>query len=398
MTTEQYDQIERVPQWPARAEHDVFQSRGWTRSLEDSLGERRRYLLHRDGEGTPRGSATCYFVSPQINPFLNPSALIGHYLQDDRLSAFLTPEEEEEAARIAKQNAGLLDTSAVSTAPFGFTQSICHDDDVSTLDSLLQGVEDARDEWGAGAAAVLYVREQDTALRSALRSKGYAEALVGANCVLPVTWDSFEGYLDIYGPGRQRRVTRERNSFLESGISVSIEPVEPNLDEIARLQALLQQKYGAGYHPDHERRVFASVVEHLSPYANLLVARRDGRLVAFTMFFEKDGVMYSKMASRDSELTDPSEYVHYNMCYYELAAEAARRGAREIHYGHEAYAAKLHRGCELRPLFWYTKVSGPDHALLERASSLVSKATSSRLEDIRSVYQGRANFRRTPGS
>lgn len=380
MKVERYAEIEQVLEWPGSARHGVFQTRGWTRSVEGALGDLRSYLVCKEDDGSLRGSATCYFVSPEINPFLNPSALVNRFLDDGQPTGFLTPSEREEAALVGSRIAHLFDTSVVSTAPFGFTHSVSAADGSGALEALVAALGNTQHEWDARCSAVLYVEEHDRELRSVLRNEGYAQFLVGANCVLPIVWKSFEEYLGIFNRKRRLSIERERRQFTEGGISVSVEPVEPNLDEIAHLQALLQQKYGAGYHPENERRVFVSLMENIPEYAHLLVARRDGELVAFAMFLEKDGIMHSKMAARDSRRTPPEEFAYFNIVYYELIEEAIRRGVREIHYGPEAYAAKLRRGCEPRPLYWYVK--GPDSAYedLARLARLVSDATSRDLE------------------
>ncbi|MFE3167791.1 GNAT family N-acetyltransferase [Streptomyces sp. NPDC059224] len=367
---ERFARISAVPQWPAEERSNVFLTRGWTSSVEGALTDRQVYLLGRDTAGEVGATAAVYAIGPDTHSFFNPSGLATQHLRDESLLAHLTAEERAGAAKLAGRLETVLSTSAVNTAPFGFTHGVSGTGGESSLRPLVRELDVLRREWDTGCSAVLYVEEHDRDLRAVLTREGYTSFHVGANCVLPVAWDSFDGYLATLS--RRRGVLKERRHFQESGFTVAVEPVEDNLEEIAHLQALLQEKYGRPYDRDGERAVFVSVIENIGEYAHLLVARKDAELLAFAMFFEKDGIIHVKMAARDVERVDPESFAHFNVGYYEMVEEAVRRGAREINYGPEGYATKLRRGCTARNLYWYVKVPEPAREDLSEAARLVS--------------------------
>ena len=367
---ERFDRIAAVPRWPAEERCHVFLTRGWTSSVEGALTGRQTYLLDRDATGEVRATAAVYAIGPDTHPFFNPSGLATRHLREESLLAHLTAEERERAAQLAGRLEPVLSTSAINTAPFGFTHGFSATGSEPSLRPLVRELDVLRREWDADCSAVLYVEEHDQDLRAVLTQEGYTAFHVGANCVLPIAWDSFDGYLATLS--RRRGVLKERRHFQDSGFTVAVEPVEDNLDEIAHLQALLQQKYGRPYDRDGERAVFVSVVENIGEYAHLLVARKDGELLAFAMFFDKDGIIHVKMAARNVERVDPESFAHFNVGYYEMVEEAVRRGATEINYGPEGYATKLRRGCTARNLYWYVKGPASAREDLRESSGLLS--------------------------
>ncbi|WP_234377086.1 GNAT family N-acetyltransferase [Streptomyces sp. TP-A0356] len=380
MKPECYSKIAEVPQWPADPRHNVFLTPGWTASVEGALTDRQRYLLERDGTGAVRGSAAVYGMGPGVPPFFTPVGLASGHLRNESLGALLSPGERARAARLAGRIEETLANSVVSTAPFGFTHGLSWSGEPGVLRPLVREMESLRGEWEADCSAVLYVEEHEGELRNVLEEEGYTAVQVGATCVLPVAWDSFDGYLATLS--RRRGVLKERRLFEESGFTVGLEPIEDNIDTIAHLQARLQEKYGAAYDFEGERAVFRSVVDNVGEYAHMLVGRRDGELLAFAVFLERAGVIHVKMAARDVDRTAEKSFAHFNLGYYEMVEEALRRGAREINYGPEGYATKLRRGCVARKLYWYLK--GPE-ALgddLEDACRLVTLMHARRIESL----------------
>ncbi|GHH88766.1 hypothetical protein GCM10018793_69710 [Streptomyces sulfonofaciens] len=366
---ERYGQIGQVPKWPAEERHHVFLTRGWTAGVEGAITKRQSYLLARTPAGEVEATAAAYDIGGDALPFFHPRRIVAD-LRDESLLEHLTADERAPAAAVAERLEAALVTCALSTSPFGFTHNFSATGGKPAILRLVRELGALREEWGADCSAVLYVEERDRDLRAALDEEGYTAVHIGANCVLPIAWDSFDGYLATLS--RRRGVLKERRHFTEAGFTVGIEPAEANLDEIARLQARLQEKYGRPYDFEGERAVFVSVLENLGEYAHLLVGRKDGELLAFALFLEKDGIIHVKMAARDTERTAPESFAHFNLGYYEMIEEALRRGAREINYGPEGYATKLRRGCVAQKLYWYVK--GPEGVRqdLAEAGRLVS--------------------------
>jgi uncharacterized protein len=383
MSLERYGEISQVTEWPADPRHNVFLTRGWMSSVQGVLSSRQAYLLNRDDAGRVRASAVVYDIGPDTFYFFNPLGIAASHLRDESLLALCSEQERQDAARLAGrlEETGALAPSASSTAPFGFTHGFSAVGGPESIRPVVRELDVLRQEWDARCSAVMYVEERHTDLRTVLTEEGYTPFKVGADCVLPIDFASFDEYVEKARAPR-KKLRRERGRFLEADYTVAVEPAEDNLDEIAHLQALLQEKYGRPYDYEGERAVFVSVLENIGEYANLLVARQGGKLRAFAMFFEKDGVIHVKMTARDVDQTDDEHFVHFNVGYYEVVEEALRRGAREINYGPEAYRAKLRRGCVPRGLYWYVK--GPEEAAadLAAAGELVSAMYSRMLDGI----------------
>ncbi|WP_330460380.1 GNAT family N-acetyltransferase [Streptomyces sp. NBC_00820] len=356
MKPEWYTKIAEVPQWPADPRHNVFLTPGWTTSVEGALTDRQRYVLRRDETGAVRASAALYAIGPGVPPFFTPAGLASGHLRNESLLSVLSAGERQRAAYLAERIEATLGRSVVCTAPFGFTHGLSWSGRPDVLRPLVREMDEARGAWEADCSAVLYVEEGEREVREALEQEGYQAVQTGATCVLPITFDSFEGYLDTLS--RRRGVLRERRVFEESGFTVGLESIEDNLDTIADMQARLQEKYGSPYDFEGERAVFRSVVENVGEYAHMLVGRRDGELLAFAVFLERAGVIHVKMAARDVGRAGTDSFAHFNLGYYAMVQEALRRGVREINYGPEGYTTKLRRGCVPRKLFWYLK--GPE--------------------------------------
>ena len=382
---ERVDRFERVPpgDWPADPRSTVFLTAEWTRSVEGALAREQAYVLGRDGDGGSVGTMGVYVVGPDTGRYFNPAALLTFHLGNPELVEHLRPDERGEAAELAATlRPEDLAPAAVATAPFAFVHSLSSTGGRAVAERLVAELEEIGREAGAASLAVLYVEEDEHELRDVLRRAGFAEALVAANAVLPIEWDSFDGYLGSLSRSRRAKVKREVKRFRESGIEVAHGSILENLDRLAHLQALLQEKHGAGYDLERERGAFLSVTTHIHPYARLLVARRDGDLVGFILYFEKEGLVHPKMGARDLSRVTEADALHFYLGYYAIVEQAIAGGAREIQYGLDAYGTKVFRGCVLRDLYWYVKAASPSLAV---AADIVSRGRRRYLDAYRAL-------------
>jgi hypothetical protein len=228
----------------------------------------------------------------------------------------------------------------------------------AALDRALDEAEAFAADAGAPAAAFLYAPEgADPVLEAALAGRGYEAAEVGADARLTLRWDDLDAYVADRPKKRRDTLRNEIKRFRESGIEVEAGGVEALTDDLAPLHAGWRAKHGSTVTVDDLLAQYAAVRAHVGPAMRMFVARRDGRPVAFSQFYEHDGVLYSRAAGFDYDATEGT-FAYFNLLFYEPVGWALGRGIREVRYSMGSPEAKVARGCHLVPLLAHVRLLG----------------------------------------
>jgi uncharacterized protein len=174
--------------------------------------------------------------------------------------------------------------------------------------------------------------------------------MTAAEAVLDVVHGSLDEYLAGFGPVRRRSLRRERRRFTGAGATVRRGGGELLGEDLVALQVALYRRHG---HPadallvrDRFRRA------RTLPGLRVLRAELDGRPLGYTAFCEEESPA-RRVVGRLAAFADNDVAAYFNLAYYELVGHAIERSMATIHYGTEAYEAKLARGCRLVPLLTY---------------------------------------------
>lgn len=250
------------------------------------------------------------------------------------------------------------------------------------LHDALDAADEVAAEAGAVATAFLYVPEgEDPVLEAVLAERGWLSATIAADARLAVEWDSFEAYEASRPKQRRATVRTETRRFRDVGLEVEAGGVELLTDDLAPLHAAWRARHGPAPDPDDLRAQYAAVRGAVGPRMRMFLARRDGRPVAFSQFYEQAGVLYSRALGFDYGAVEGA-FAYFNMIFYEPVRWAVATGVREVRYSMGSADAKVARGCHLVPLRLHARVldaGAPAGAGLADALAAVDRAVREEL-------------------
>ncbi|WP_329251648.1 GNAT family N-acetyltransferase [Streptomyces sp. NBC_01478] len=340
--------------WSLLAE-SLYSLPNWLRTAESREGDRHYSVL--DGEPAPRGGLVVYHMTEKSWFYNNPVAQLVH--PDPALRPFLTPEEQrrlsDHAVRLEKA-AARLSPALVSVLPSGYLPGLLRapgaDDGV--IGELADELEHLCTGQGLETAAVMHVPERDTVLRGALEGRGYVPYVSVGDCVLPVSWPDFDGYLDGLRSPRPTRIRREIRGFEESGAILRETTVDDLDDRHAHLHAEHLRRYGHDVHVKGSRALISAIQRNPTGRGRVLEAWRGDVLVGFVVCYEANREFHPKMIGVGPE--ERKAFTYFNLCYYGLIRIAARENAHRVVYGPESYEAKAFRGCAPERRISYLRV------------------------------------------
>jgi hypothetical protein len=157
----------------------------------------------------------------------------------------------------------------------------------------------------------------------------------------------FEGWLARFRSKRRNQIRRERRALAEQGVEIEVrtgDEIGPELvAPIYRFYCGTADKrpWGRRYLP---RRFFELIFERFRHRLVLVLARREGRLVAGTLNVQKGDALYGRYWGCDEELPQ----LHFNVCYYAAVEHCLRAGLSRFEPG-AGGDYKQARGFDARP-------------------------------------------------
>jgi predicted N-acyltransferase len=341
--------------------------------------------------------APCQVVEdPGVLSFYNPDFLLLGVERLAELQDWLSPERARRLAELSFELASpgrSMLPALLQTASRGYRSGIDYDRSLSPAERLeaARRIVDALDELavrrGVATSCVVYLPEgSDPPFEAALAGAGYQPALVGADARLEVRWPDFEGYIASFRSRRRHSIRRDVLRFERAGCTVEVGGAELLRDELAHLQAATQAKYGQRMDPSRTARWYAKVRAQLGAYARVSMARRGEDVLGIGVFYESGGELYARALGFDYGLLG-AEAAYFSVTFYGPIRYAITAGLRRIHYGIEAYEAKLERGCGLHPLRGWFRFHRGDAARLRELLELHDEAQRARQEGLRMRYE-----------
>ena len=250
----------------------------------------------------------------------------------------------------------------IAGARRAYTNSLLVADDLGAAQraevthGLLTRLRARIDELGAPGALFLYL--PTAAARSLAASiPGGQPVLTAMEAVLDLHGPDFDSYLRTL-PGHRRRVIQhEIDVFGRAGLTIATEPAAGIWEQMVPLLAQVQQRYENHAPDEHWRRLLRWQAAALAPHATVFTCRRDGVLLGACLGYAWQGTFYLKLCGFDYDrLCDCFEY--FNLVYYAPIRYVYQNGLSRIHYGREAFEAKVNRGARLAPL-WSMEIPPP---------------------------------------
>src|SRR5579885_241347 len=311
----------------ARAADNFYLSYDWLRLVERDREDDARYMLLYKNEQLIAALPT-YLVQRELNPDYEPARLIDGRWQGRYLIA---------GSRRAYLNDLLLHPDLDKQA---------REESLVLLSGALQErcLEGKRD-----AVLFLYLTTPSAALvRQAAPST--CPILMTADAALDLPGTSFEHYLAALSARRRGRVRHEMRTFEQCHYEVAVRRLETCWEEAGRLLGKLQGRYGT-YGPDsYWQTMLQQQAEYLDDQGLVFCCSSQGQMVGFSLAYQWQGTLWFRAVGFDYDrLQQGGEY--FALVFYQPLIYAYAQGLRRLHFGREAYEAKIGRGARLRPLW-----------------------------------------------
>jgi hypothetical protein len=224
----------------------------------------------------------------------------------------------------------------------------------------------------SGPAIAMYLSTPDVV---ALRTAGVQRlpVLLKPDAWISVPEGDLSQWLATVTSSRRQLIRRETRKFEAVGYEVEDVLLTAEVAELAgQLLTNTEARYGHSAHPDARIRFLTRQAEELAGQGRVLLLRRPGgEPVGYCLYYLYGETLFLRSAGFDYfRLADAAEY--FNLVYYHPLRRAIAAGARWIHAGVEAVAAKALRGAELRPL-WLLDL-GTAGAGVDRENELIRAA------------------------
>ncbi len=321
-----------APAWDALAGGNIYLSHRWLSVVEaDSQPSPGYFAAWSDG-GTLAGALPAYRLErPPGNHLSDPARVMtGAGALDGWYPALLG------GARIGYSSAILADPGL----PAGARRAVCR--------ALLDALAGYAAGEGYRSSSLLYLNEHGAA-----QIAGFPDwplVFSSAEAVLPVTWSSFEEYLAGLTRHQRANARSELRRFSRSGLEARLVPLAEVTGEAAPLAVNVQLKYGHQSSVVRQVRFFADCAARLGSDALIFGCFDSGRLIGYALAFTWQDTLYIRSAGFDYDAL-PRQGEHFMVMFYEPIRYAITRGLALVHFGTESYAAKIQRGCSLRPLW-----------------------------------------------
>ncbi|HEX2676114.1 MAG TPA: GNAT family N-acetyltransferase, partial [Polyangiales bacterium] len=152
---------------------------------------------------------------------------------------------------------------------------------------------------------------------------------------------TFEEHLATFRSVARKEIRKERRRVAESGLAISVVPGSELGDEewnaLTTFYFDTCDKHGSG--PYLTREFFPIIARTHAARVVAVLARRDGRIIAGALNFEKGKHLYGRYWGTLEE----HAFLHFEVCYHQLIERAIKRGYTRFEAGAQGMH-KLRRG------------------------------------------------------
>jgi uncharacterized protein len=230
------------------------------------------------------------------------------------------------------------------------------DDQAAICQALLDALAGYAADGGFASSSLLYLNQAGTGQVAGVH--GWPLVFSSAEAVLPVTWSSFEEYLAGMSRHRRANARSDLRHFSQSRLELRVVPLGEVVTAAAPMAVNVQHKYGHQSSPVRQVRFFGDCAAQLGDDALVFGCYDGSRLIGFGLAFQWLDTLYIRSAGFDYDAL-PRQGEHFMVMYYEPVRYAIEHGLARVHFGTESFAAKVQRGCSLRPLWSAGRESSP---------------------------------------
>lgn len=375
-------------------DNEFWGSKAWFSCLEDMPDTDIFYLVVENVQGRMWALLPCQYIQDE-KPllFYNIPRMVADGGNFGNIEALTAGEMEYLAALQSKlqEHKKAMYPSLVAASPSSYCAlsidpSLQEEKQQEVILALVELLERVADKLQCVNRGFLYVREDMVSfLDQTLIPRGYTKAVLGADCILPVLWDDFEEYLQIFSSKRRVNIRRERKRFSDAGIRVqTLSGAQALTPELFDLQLALRKKHGINGNPEELRKRYKAMKNNLNENILLFQAIKENRIIGFVLYFQYNNSLYSYVAGFDYEQQE-RDFCYFNLVIYEPLIWAIRHGIKRIHFGLTAYEAKLRRGCALKDLTGYFSFQGKNSFLAVEAIKWYSQSEKQSLDAFREM-------------
>jgi predicted N-acyltransferase len=330
----QHSSIRDLPAdaWDALTGGNFYLSHRWLRVVEDDSKPPPLYLTAWSSSGLLAGGLPVYPLERAPGNRLSDPA----FVISDRPGADGWYPALLGGTRIGYASGILADPGL----PPGGEAAVCQ----ILLDALARHGADG----GFASSSLLYLNQAGAAQVAGVA--GWPLVFSSAAAVLDVTWSSFEGYLASLTRQRRGRVRADLRHFAQSGLESRLVPLGEVVSAAAPLAVNVQHKYGHQSSPVRQVRFFGDCARQLDGDALVFGCFDGTRLIGFCLAFQWRDTLYIRSAGFDYDAV-ARRGEHFMVMYYEPIRYAIEHSLATVHFGTESFAAKVWRGCSLRPLW-----------------------------------------------
>jgi uncharacterized protein len=366
--------IDEAPlrEWEAlAARRSLYVAPRWLRSLEESPHFEPRYVLALDGDRLV-GALPAYVSS----------GAAGANTLYDHVELLVRPSQAA-SSRSDWFPALLGGTRSGYTNELVLPRELGAEDRRKVVAALVRGLSKLADELDVQSIVFFYLTCEGLRDLQPVLTEDSAVLVAGGATRMEVTWSSFDEYLSWLPHTRRYFVRRELRRFAESGLSVSVEPLSDWYERVGELVANVERRHHQAGDPTRWTRIVHEKARELGESALVFLARSDDVAVACSLFFSWEGALYAWAWGCDYDRCgDDAEY--FNLVYYLPIRHAIEHGLSTIHFGVEAYRAKIIRGATLLPL--WAVVTAADRDLTARWMRGVEGWNATRHRELDEAY------------
>ena len=310
----------------------VYVSQPWLHGVELMRGEPVEYLACHDANKRLVGLLPVYADTSVAAGFYD---VFGHFINAS--GACFSASSWKPGRLIGTREGFDCEFLVDDTAPYSPSRVL------STL--LDRAWEDALSA-GSVAVSALYINPTGAAqLRSACGDFQYF--LGGADTVIDCSIASFDLYTRRLG-SRGWTLRRERRRFLEAGYYVTRASLADVVDELGRLSASLERRYGHNTDAIREAERLRLLATATSEISEVLLLLRDKHLVGCLLYLVYERTIYGRTIGFDyDKLVGVQEY--FNLAIHSMIELAIERGCTQLRVGMASYRGKISRGASLEP-------------------------------------------------
>jgi hypothetical protein len=251
--------------------------------------------------------------------------------------------------------------------------------------AALEGLRELANKAGASSMHVNFVETPDLELLTGaglIARKGQQFHFFNRG------YGDFEEFLGALASRKRKAIRKEREQALSAGIKVEwatgSDLTEAHWDAFfAFYMDTGARKWGRPY---LTRKFFSEISATLAERILLVMARRDGRLIAGALNLIGDDALYG----RNWGCVEDHPCLHFELCYYQAVDFALSRGLKRVEAGAQG-EHKLARGYE--PVATFSAHEFKDRRLAVAAEDFFAREAAA-VEEVIAEYAGHAPFRK----